>query len=272
MIMTMKQLKLEKSPFHQISYLNACRSRRGAVKTRLPLFFGTARGLPADIEGLVVTSDLQGVAPVERYKPKVLLGIQLVNELKVLSETGRIPALDRLGVALAGDLYSAPGGDVRGASGDVRSVLETFAKHFAWVISVAGNHDRYGTPQQKHELSKMANLLMLDGSLSSKGKCLFGGVSYAMGHRDKEGWVKEEDFLTMLELILEQDPDVLMLHHGPQVSDTQPGSIQIRKVIQARPPPLVICGHYHWEQPTANIGVTQVLNVDARVVILKPPR
>jgi hypothetical protein len=49
---------------------------------------------------------------------------------------------------LAGDLYSAPGGDVRGATGDLRSVWSAFADAFAWVVGVAGNHDLFGSERE----------------------------------------------------------------------------------------------------------------------------
>ena len=263
----MRVTYLEDRPFHVISYLNAARGG-GTVSERLPFLRGKASGLPLGIDALIVASDLQGVAPVKPRRQNELLGIRLVQELEDLSRSQKIPELDRVGVVLTGDLYSAPGGDVRGASGDVRLVLEAFSEKVQWVVSVAGNHDRFGTKEEQEALASIKNLSMLDGDICRQGDVLFGGVSYAMGDKNKLGWVSEDIYLTTLELVLEYDPDVLLLHHCPMISQLQRGSPRIREVIENRSPSLVICGHYHWDKPMAQMAHNQVLNVDARVVVI----
>ena len=42
----------------------------------------------------------------------------------------------------------------------------------------------------------------------------------------------------------------------------------MRQAIEAAPPPLVVCGHSHWQDPATTIRESHVVNVDARVLIL----
>lgn len=42
----------------------------------------------------------------------------------------------------------------------------------------------------------------------------------------------------------------------------------IRAAIEARAVPLTVCGHSHWKSPLAAYSSGQILNVDARVIVL----
>ena len=62
-----------------------------------------------------------------------------------------------------------------------------------------------------------------------------------------------------------------MLHEGPRGGDQQPGNDAIRAAIEAGAVGLTICGHDHWRAPLAVPTHGQILNVDARVVVLVAP-
>ena len=115
-----------------------------------------------------------------------------------------IPAAEATGVILPGDLYSAPGGDKRGATGDVRSVWMAFAESFAWVLGVAGNHDMFGTDEERAQLVQEPNVHLLDAELVRLGGVLFAGVQHIMGDPSRQGHVASSEFLVSLELLLEE--------------------------------------------------------------------
>lgn len=253
---------------HQLSFLNA--AKRGGVESQsLPFFRAVAEGLPTGIDSLVITSDLQGVVSSWRHGGEnVLLGIQVAEELFDLSDSGVIPNPDKTAVLLAGDLYAAPGGDKRGASGDVREVWTAFAAMNQWVAGVAGNHDSFGSSREEARLHAIHNVDILDGDLVERGTVRFGGVGYIVGNPEKPGRREEGEFFAALDLVLGEKPDVLLLHEGPSGTRAQRGNPYVREEIEKAPVPLVVCGHVHWEEPLAQLGPTQILNVDSRVVVL----
>ncbi|RKH34852.1 metallophosphoesterase [Corallococcus praedator] len=267
----MRILTLDTVPMHAWRYLNA--APRGGTETQLlPLLRGTVDTLPEGVEALLVTSDLQGVAPHPRQEGAVaLLGEVLADALALLGEEDTLPPSGHIGVVLAGDLYSAPGANVRGASGDVRSVWWAFAEHFRWVVGVAGNHDTFGSPREQARFQQQPGLHLLDGGTIDLEGLRVGGVGSIMGRGDKQGRREEPDQLRLLEDALSHSPDMLVLHQGPDVPGTQlRGSTAIRLALPEREAPLVVCGHAHWETPLATLpGGAQVLNVDSRVVLLQ---
>ena len=66
-------------------------------------------------------------------------------------------------------------------------------------------------------------------------------------------------------------PDVVVMHEGPDVSSQDlPGLAAIREALESAPKTLVVRGHAHWPQPLGALeNGTQILNVDARVVIFQ---
>lgn len=262
-------VSLDRDPFHRVRFLNAApRSRgRGVESSLLPVLRGTVDELPEALDALIVTSDLQGVVPsTARGGANALLGEELAYELAGLAEDRELPERDATGVLLAGDLYSAPGGNVRGASGDVREVWKAFDECFRWVAGVAGNHDFFGTESEQRRFASRHALL--DGEVRTIDELRVGGVGYIMGRSAKPGRVEEHDFLASLELVCEQRPDVLVLHQGPNGASDQRGDALVRDRIERSGPGLVVCGHVHWDEPLAELGSSQVLNVDARALVL----
>ena len=117
----MRILTLEDQPFAVLPYWNAA-SGGGTVRAGLPVLRAVVDRLPQGLSGLLVASDLQGVVDVvagPRRGERVLLGEALAEWLDDADDVDRFPVRGELGVLLAGDLYSAPGGNVRGATTDL---------------------------------------------------------------------------------------------------------------------------------------------------------
>ncbi|HEY6729157.1 MAG TPA: metallophosphoesterase [Polyangiaceae bacterium] len=266
----MRVLELERKPLHRLSYTNA--AKRGGVETAsLEILQATVDVLPQGVQGLLATGDLQGVvAPFEYGGENCLLGEHLPEVLSELSSDGRFPNTASVGAVLAGDLYSAPAGDERGATGDVRSVWAAFASCFSWVAGVAGNHDLFGSERDRRRFTAQPNVHLLDGTAVLLGQTRVGGVGYIIGDPAKPGRRHREDYLAALELVLEHRPELLVLHSGPSGDRTQRGAAEIRQVLVEAPPLLVICGHTAWDDPLHELANgSQILNVHARAVLLR---
>lgn len=266
----MRILSLDSTPIHEWPYQNAA-SRGGTEVRTLPLLRATVDALPPDIEALIALSDLQGVAPHALHEGAVaLLGEVLADELALMAEVGDLPHLGSIGILLAGDLFSDPSANVRGASGDVRSVWNAFASQFRWVAGVEGNHDTFGTSRERERFLQQPGLYLMDGEVHEVDGLRLGGVSGIIGRTDKPGRRDEADQLERIQGVLRQGPELLVLHEGP---DFPPGDLRgnsaIREAVEAREELLVVCGHSHWEQPLVRLERgAQVLNVDARAVLL----
>ncbi|MCB9635450.1 MAG: metallophosphoesterase [Sandaracinus sp.] len=258
----MRILRLAERAVHRVRYVNA--GRRGKRESSvLPILLGDAEGLGEGVDAWIVTSDLQGVAP-GWDGANVLLGVALVDALLELSEHGVLPYPERTGVVLAGDLYSAPAGNVRGASGDVREVWEAFAASYRWVVGVAGNHDRFGEGRERARFEATDGVHLLDGDTVDLDGVGFGGVGEIVGDPDKAGRKSEGEFFERLDHVTRRRPDVLVLHQGPEGEHDQPGEPRVNGALVDFEGQ-VVCGHVHWERPRA----TNVLNVDGRVVVLR---
>ncbi len=264
----MQIISLEQKPIHRIRFLNA--AKRGGVESQvLPIIQGHVDKLPKGLEAILLTSDLQGVVKVWQPRATHLLGEELADEYVRLAEQGLVAKPQNTGVILAGDFYSASDGAKRGASGDVRSVWQAFADRFRWVAGVQGNHDRFGTEIEKQRFVNHSKINLFDyESVTLDGLCI-GGVSGVIGDPTKPARKAEGEFLAGLELVLESEPDILVLHQGPNGNESQRGSELIAKQIVKSQIPLTVCGHVHWDEALAIIGESmQVLNVDARAVLL----
>jgi 3',5'-cyclic-AMP phosphodiesterase len=264
----MRVLELAEKPIHRIQFLNAAKG--GGVESQmLPILQGRVDVLPDRIDGILVTSDLQGVVKSWGNGSNRLLGEALADEYIALAKTGVVPNSDRVGVILAGDLYAAPAGDKRGASGDVRVVWQAFADRFRWVLGVAGNHDRFGTESERNALCELPNLDLIDYGTIRRDGMRFGGVSGIVGDPAKPGRRDDAEFLAALKLVLADKPEVLVLHQGPAGNATQFGNDRVTESIEGASDLLTICGHVHWQQPLAEINrSTQILNVDNRAIVL----
>lgn len=264
----MRIVDLDAEPLHVLEYLDAAPGG-GSQRRALPIHRGRAEGLPRGLDALVITSDLQGRERGPGDFPLRLVGEALVDELRALAELEVIPALGRCGAILAGDLYAAPKADKMGATGDVRSVWRAFAGAFRWVAGVAGNHDLFGDRGEQARFAGEPDLHLLDGAAVHLDDLRIAGVGGICGRNGKPNRRPPADFLAAIQGLLHARPDLLVLHEGPDGGPRRRGNPEVRALVAGKRS-LVICGHAHWHEPLAELeGGAQVLNVDARAVVLE---
>ncbi len=255
---------LDATPFHELRHLNAVRGGGSTAIVRLTFTRARTTGLPPGLDAIVATSDLQGRVVGAGSGEPALLGIEVAATLAALGEAGTLPPAARTGVLLAGDLYAIPGSTERGGYGDVAEVWAAFAARFAWVAGVAGNHD------DVDRVARAENVHLLDTDVVDVGGLRVGGVGRIAGRPDKPGRRAEADQLERIALVAADGVDVLVLHEGPAGDHPadQRGHAGIRALVEAHAVPLTVCGHRHWEPPVLRHARGQILNVDARVVVL----
>jgi Icc protein len=264
----MRIVDIEREPFHELEYLDAARGG-GSQLRRLPLLRGRAEGLPAELDALLITADLQGRARAGDGQLR-LLGEALAVEYAALAELELVPPPDFTGVVLAGDLFAAPAADRMGATGDVREVWRAFAGGFRWVVGVAGNHDLFGKPHEQVRFGREPGVHLLDGDMAVLDDLRVAGVGGICGNPDKPNRRAPESFIAAVRQRLAARPHLLVLHEGPDGGEpTLRGNPELRAALGSQPT-LVICGHVHWDRPLVTLATgPQLLNVDARVVLLE---
>lgn len=111
---------------------------------------------------------------------------------------------------------------------------------------------------------------LLDGQVVEQGGLRIGGVGGIVGDPARPERRPLEDFLDAVLAVLAEGPHVLVLHEGPPgLGRRQPG-LQDLEALVAEAGVLTVCGHRHWPTPLAQLEGGQVLNVDARAVLLRP--
>lgn len=239
---------------HAMPYV--CSGHKGEpVAQTLDFVVIRAEGLPDEVDALVATADLQG-----RDRPGGrLLGEWVAEELHAMSELGVIPVPSA--VLLAGDFYDDPLCSKRGRTGDVQPVWQAFASRFPKVTGVHGNHD----------LLKQVpgDARVLDGTVENVAGIRLGGLCGIMGRSTRLNRRDPADYLARYRSVLDQAPDIMMSHCGPDhPASGRIGEASIRELLEKSGDSLVIFGHCHWRDPIAEIGRNQVLNVDARMVVI----
>lgn len=268
----MKIIELHPEPIATFRFLNAGRGPGQFYVDRLPIQHGRVDRLPKGLSAVVVTADLQGREQFEDAKggPPRLLGevvpqrlVEEVFPILKIEDPSRVAAL------LAGDFYTVPALDKRGGTGDVTSVWRAFGDCFAWVAGVAGNHDVFGDDRRTRPCFQ-SPMHYLDGETVEIADIRIGGVGGIIGNVSRPQRRDEEDYLRTLDLVLDAQIDVLLMHDGPDGPESgQRGNSRIRAILEDQSPCLAIRGHAHWPQPFVQLSSgLQVLNVDARVVIL----
>jgi Icc-related predicted phosphoesterase len=255
-----KIISFDDDVIHRLLYLNAARGGGSTIET-LEIKRARAIGLPDTLDAIVATSDLQGIVPDPRTCEAMLLGVAVAEALEELAFDGVLPPADRIGVVLAGDLYSVPTADKRGGFGDVAGVWSAFAKRFAWVVGVAGNHDEVTTVKRTDRVH------LLDAEVVALSGLRVGGVGLIAGNPAKHGRREEDEQLARIARVA--SVDLLILHECPNGDgNRQEGHPAIRAIIDEHATPLTICGHFHWESPLSCHPGGQILNVDSRVMVL----
>ncbi len=269
----MRILSIERHPFFELPYSSAT-GNGGVERKRFPLIRAKADQLPDGLDALLICSDLQGVIDSRidgRHVPEQV-GVALADSMYELCIAGELPPPERIGIALCGDLYTAPDLEKRGGCGDARPVWNAFANYFAWVVGVAGNHDAFGTSLSEHKaFSSQPGVHMLDGTTVNLGGVIFAGVGGIIGDANKPLRRSEKHFVRAVKDLLSQNPDVLLLHQGPDVpSHSLPGHEAVRGALHRAKISLVACGHVHWKTPLAELpGSIQVLNADSYGFLLE---
>jgi Icc protein len=268
----MKILEFQSASTFEFRFLNAGRGPGQFYEDRLPVHLAKVDRLPDGVSALIATADLQGR---ERFQDSPGGPLRLLGEVlpqRLVKEV--LPALNlsdpvQVGVLLAGDFYTVPALDKRGGTGDVTSVWRAFAECFQWVVGIPGNHDTFGDPPQRRPRFP-ARMHFLDGDVVDVGGFRIAGLGGIIGNPARPNRRCEEEFLAALEKLLDPCPDVLLMHEGPDgLLPEQRGLSQVREILTASGIELVIRGHAHWDHPFAELSSgLQVLNVDARVVVL----
>lgn len=256
------------TPLRQIAYNNAAPGGGKTEVVRLDITTATATGLPANVKALVLTADLQGrerVSKLPLWGEPPLLGEALAHDLERLGVSAMLPPADEVGVLLAGDLWADPQSRKRGGLGEVAPVWNAFARSFRFVAGVLGNHDTLSR-------TSYASQHLLDGHTITLDGLRIGGVGGIIGYKGKPGRKPEDEFLLHLHEVLSAQPDLVILHMGPDapVSDLR-GNEVVRLTLEEYAPTVVVCGHCHADQPLHVLANgTQVVNVDGRAIVLQP--
>lgn len=270
----MRIVSIKESPFHLLPYRNVSGDRK-IVRATLPFLHATVDALPTGLDAILATADLQGREfPTGHSDNGRLLGEHLAEHCALLAETGVLPALDKVGVILAGDLYARELLDRRGGSGDVRQVLAAFAERFRWVAGVAGNHDVFGKSPSLPDFKaflRQPKTYFLDGDTVMLDGLRIGGLSGVVGDNPRKLFRRQERlFADEAKRLADATTDLLVMHDGPDGGDEKRGWPSVKAALEQARATLVIRGHAHWQSPLATLqNGTQVLNVDSRVVLLR---
>jgi len=234
-------------------------------------------GLPDELDGILVTSDLQYYHSREvNEEERVLMGNIVAQEMAGLGEAGMFPPPERTGVILAGDFYAEPGLNKRGGLGDVEEIWKLFAERFRWVVGVAGNHDLFAGKGDSfgNVFRNHSNAFPLHGDNVVVDGMTIAGVSGILGGPGKAWRSPMQEFSELMALALVGPADILVMHLPPKVPEQGlRGDSFVNQLLHETDPDLrpknLVVGHCHWEVPLAELdsGV-QALNVDSRVVLL----
>jgi 3',5'-cyclic-AMP phosphodiesterase len=264
---------INNEPFHALPYRTAA-SGGGIQYSTFPLLHAEVDQLPDGCAALFVCSDLQGLADIHQPDgviTSMLLGEVLAEELALLAESGTIPPTEQIGILLCGDLFVRPLLDARGGLGDVRPVWRAFARHFRWVAGTPGNHDSFGGASERKAFAAEPGIYLLDGTAMDLDGVQVAGLGGIIGNPEKPNRRDERTFLRTLDQLLREQPEILLLHQGPDAPELRlGGDPRIRQVLEQFPETLVLCGHMHWRQVIATLpGGLQVANLEARGLLLR---
>lgn len=306
--MALNIVRLNNDPLDQYPYINA--GTGGTVhEAWLPILHGTVTGLPTSLDALIVASDLQGIVnrsstgellahstsakisgdvdtqqsvgetmvenivnselSTDAFQADVLLGEVLPEHVRLLLAV-EFPDIrpERVGVLLCGDLYAQRG--QRGASGNPLPVWLAFRQAFGWIIGVDGNHDLVSKEVAQRLQSEEGIHHIASPSIVTADQLQIAGVGGIIGRQDKPNRMDQASYLRSVHLLLQRQPDALLLHQSPGLAEQGlQGEALIRDELAAGPETVVFCGHTHWDTPMVELdNGTKIVNVDSRLLIL----
>jgi hypothetical protein len=263
----MIDVTLQRDAYHEIPFLNAAPGNRGiAVRERLPFLRATVSGLPAGAPLLVAAADLQGRMK-EGGTADSLLGCAVADGLPKIQAAAGLPAPETMIGLLAGDFYAEPNATKRGGIGDVNEVWLRMRSKFMAIAGVLGNHDLFGASSCASRLPDD----FVDGAVRELAGLRIGGVSGIIGDPARPNRRSADEYAEMLLRVLDQRPDILLLHAAPHIVSGSAGEALIAEWIQATDfDGLVVCGHIRWRERVHRCGRAAVLNVNGAVVTLVP--
>lgn len=275
----MRIVAIEDEPFWSVPYLNLCRD--GSIETlEHPCYRAVAEGIPNGLHGIFCAADLQGHAAPDATDwgrkddaPLPLMGQAIPGLLQDLTAKGDLPAIERMGAILAGDLFAKL--EKRGGYGDSTPVWVAFGEAFKWAAGVAGNHDTFGKFHDSIPNFKTLgyeNIHVEEAEVVRLDALRIGLVSGCIGNARRPFRYVDEDYFDRLLKVLAEPLDILVMHDGPDdPSGSEPGWPVIRELLEdATEPFLVVRGHKCWQTPFVELknGV-QVLNCEDRMVMLQ---
>lgn len=256
--------KIDALPFESIQYFTIPSGGTEAEIFSLPIYSGIIRNLPAAIDAIIVTSDLQGV--VKLKDEYLLLGEYLAGNLKTILDL-YYSKIDKgkVLVLLCGDLYTSL--VKRGDSGDPSEVWKRFSSVFGNVIGIAGNHDCF--EHGSDSLNENNNICFLENGIVKFQGLTIAGLSGIIGRQDKNYRMPESDYLKALSELMKKDPDILLTHLSPEAEGFQ-GEPQMTSLLERSSSTTLFCGNSHWEtnQPVYLKNRTGIINADSKVFIL----
>ena len=168
----MKIQNFKEQPIEKINY-KTLEPGGKVINAELPILVGEITDLPGNLDGIVVTSDLQGI--VLREDNEFLLGEVIAEILPVLIEIELGIRPEKTGVALGGDFFASL--DKRGGLGDVRKIWNIFKNGFKWVVGIAGNHDAFGDAMSFEEFKKEEGIYYIDKEFREIEGISIAGIS-----------------------------------------------------------------------------------------------
>ncbi len=239
-----------------------------------PILRGRMAGLPADLAGLVVSSDLQGRAlrsPLAADVPLAGTVVAPAAAAAIRAELGLSPS--DFGALLPGDYWSHPiNVPKRGGYGDVRPVLDAFADTFRWVVCVPGNHDLYedkqgGVPRCE---SWRGDLTLVDQGVVEREGVRIGCVGGCVGNANRPFRRSLDDQRERIMGVIAEHPDWLLMHEGPPGgTHFRPGAPMVETCLNAVEQDTVLfCGHDPWDARTQQVDRVTALNSMECVLVL----
>jgi hypothetical protein len=239
----------------------------GVHEGRLPLQVAQVEGLlPPALAGVLALGDLEAMVG---ERP---LGVAVAEAAETWAREGWLPAPERVGVLLTGDLHGDPSLTTRGVPGDVRPVWEAFGGRFRWVAGVAGNHDRFGGEAGRKACFEAPGLHDLDAGPVVLDGLRLAGLGGIADPRPFPEHHAPEAYAARARAALASEPAILVAHASPRGRGKRfPGCEVLAAALVEAGEALVVCGHKHWDRPvTTHAGGGAVLNVDRRAVLLLP--